>query len=214
MDSYNQSFINAKIKKAQGGKPEEHGHVPSGMDRLPPGQVLTDRWPILDLGVRPEIVLKDWRLEVGGLVENPVTLDWEAFMALPQSEVTADMHCVTTWSRYDNGWEGVRFVDLAALVKPKPEAKFVVQEASEGYTTNVPLEDCMRETSLLAYEHDGQPLTKEHGGPVRMVIPHLYAWKGAKFIKKITFVVQDNPGFWEVRGYNSHGDPWREERYS
>lgn len=212
---FNQAFIKAKVNKAKTGKPEEHG-LPEelGHDRLPPGQVLTSRWPILDLGVRPKIDLKDWRLEISGLVENPVTLSWEDFMKLPQTLVTADMHCVTTWSRYDNGWQGVKFLDLADLVKIKPEAKFVIQYGYDGYTTNVPLVDLMRENVLVAHAHDGVPLPPEHGGPARMIIPELYAWKGSKFIKKIEFVAADHPGFWEVRGYNNHGDPWKEERYS
>lgn len=214
MADFNEAFIGAKVQKAKRGKPGEHGRAALGHDRLPPGQTQTKQWPILDLGVRPAVAPGDWKLEVGGLVENPVTLSWEDFLALPQSALTADMHCVTAWSRFDNAWEGVRLHDLAALVKPRAEAKFVIQEGYDGYTTNVPLEDFLGETSLLAYRHDGEALTKEHGGPVRVVIPHLYAWKGSKFIRRITFTEKDEPGFWEVRGYHRRGDPWREERYA
>lgn len=214
MADFNGALIGAKVQKAKKGGPDERGHEAAGQDRLPPGQVQTERWPVLDLGIRPEIAPRDWKLEVGGLVDGPVTLSWDDFLALPRSKVVADMHCVTAWSRFGNIWEGVKFRDLAALVRPKVAAKFVIQEGYDCYTTNAPLEDCMRETSLLAYRHDNQALAKEHGGPVRMVIPHLYGWKGAKFIKKIVFSEEDRPGFWETRGYHRRGDPWREERYS
>ena len=214
---FNPAFINAKVNRAKKGKPEEHGShdsAHSAHNRLPPGQTLTERWPILDLGVRPKIDLKNWRLEISGLVENPVTLTWEDFMRLPQALVTADMHCVTTWSKFDNGWLGVKFLDLVKLVRPKPEAKFIIQYGYDGYTTNAPLADFMKDNVLVAHSHDGAPLQPEHGGPARMIIPELYAWKGSKFIKKLEFVGADQPGFWEVRGYNNHGDPWTEERYS
>lgn len=211
---YNKAFIEAKLSRVRHGKPEEHGHQAQKRDRLPPGQVLTKRWPILDLGVRPKVNLKNWHLEINGAVENPVILSWEKFMSMPQSLVLADMHCVTTWSKFDNGWAGVKFLDLVKLVKPKPEAKFIIQYGYDGYASNVPLADCMKENVLIAHTHDGQPLAPEHGGPARMIIPDLYAWKGSKFIKGIEFNAEDKPGFWEVRGYNNHGDPWLEQRYS
>lgn len=211
---YNEAFIKAKINKAQKGKPEEHGHEAKSANRLPPGQTLTKNWPILDLGVRPAINLQDWKLEIGGLVENSITLSWEEFSKLPRSAVTDDMHCVTAWSRFDNVWEGVKFMDIMELVKPMANAHFVVQYGADGYTTNAPLEDFLKDNVLIATRHDGEDLTPEHGGPARMIIPDLYAWKGSKFVKKIELVEKDAPGFWEVRGYNNHADPWKEERYS
>lgn len=211
---FNAGLIKAKVNRAQKAKEQGKAQSEEKPMRLPPGQVLTPRWPILDLGVRPKIKLKDWRLEIFGLVEKPIALTWDDFMSLPQSLVTADMHCVTSWSRFDNGWQGVKFLDLAALVKPKPEAKFIIQYGYDGYTTNAPLEDFQKDNVLIAHSHDQAPLTLEHGGPARVIIPELYAWKGSKFINKIEFSDIDKPGFWEVRGYNNHGDPWLEERYS
>lgn len=213
-EKYNQAFIKAKIQKAQRGTLLEHGHKVESVNRLPPGQTITKGWPILDLGVRPSLELQNWKLEIGGLVENPVIFSWEDFLKLPQSAVTDDMHCVTAWSKFDNVWEGVAFMDILEIVKPMAQAHFVVQYGYDGYTTNAPLEDFLKDNVLIATRHDGEYLTPEHGGPARMIIPSLYAWKGSKFIKKIDFFEKDSPGFWEVRGYNSHGDPWKEERYS
>lgn len=212
--NFNENLIKAKEQKAKKGGLTEHGREKAERGRLPPGQYLTGKWPILDLGVRPEIPLKDWRLEVTGLVERSLVLDWESFMELPQSLVTADMHCVTAWSRFDNGWQGVKVLDLIKQVRPSPKAKFTFQYGYDGYVTNTPLEELLKDNVIIAHSHDGQPLTKEHGGPARMVIPELYAWKGSKFLSKIVFVEKDEPGFWEQRGYHSRGDPWKEERYS
>ena len=213
-ENYNQAFIKAKINKTQKGKANEHGHEAKDHSRLPPGQTLTKAWPILDLGVRPNIELKDWKLEVNGLVENPIILSWEDFLKLPQSVILDDMHCVTTWSRYDNSWEGVKFMDLFELVRPTAKANYVIQYGYDGYTTNAPLEDFLKDNAMVAYKHDEESLSPDHGGPARTILPDLYAWKGSKFIKKIELVEKDQPGFWEVRGYNNHGDPWKEERYS
>lgn len=182
--------------------------------RLPPGQRLVTSWPVLDLGAQPKIDLQRWRLVVDGLVENPVTLDWDGFNRLPQSELTSDIHCVTAWSRYDNRWRGVRVADLLEHVRPKPEAKFVLLQSFDTYTTNLPLAEFAAHDALLATHWEGEPLTVEHGGPVRVVVPKLYFWKSAKWVKRIQFAAQDQPGFWEVRGYHNHGDPWTEERYS
>ena len=182
--------------------------------RLPPGQRLVTSWPVLDLGAQPKIDLQRWRLVVDGLVENPVTLDWDGFNRLPQSELTSDIHCVTAWSRYDNRWRGVRVADLLEHVRPKPEAKFVLLQSFDTYTTNLPLAEFAAADALLATHWEGEPLTVEHGGPVRVVVPKLYFWKSAKWVKRIQFAAQDQPGFWEVRGYHNHGDPWTEERYS
>jgi DMSO/TMAO reductase YedYZ molybdopterin-dependent catalytic subunit len=148
------------------------------------------------------------------LVENPVKLYWDDFNALPQSELTTDIHCVTSWSRYDNDWRGVRVADLLALVRPTAEAKFALFQSYDTYTTNLPLEEFAAPDALLATHWQGEPLTLEHGGPVRVVVPKLYFWKSAKWVKRIILSKDDRPGFWEVRGYHNHGDPWMEERYS
>jgi DMSO/TMAO reductase YedYZ molybdopterin-dependent catalytic subunit len=183
-------------------------------ERLPPGQREVKTWPVLDLGAQPKIDLKLWRLKIDGLVENPVTLDWQTFADLPHSEATSDIHCVTAWSRYDNRWRGVLVSDLLALVRPKPEARYVLFQSYDTYTTNLPLAEFAVPDALLATHWEGEPLSVEHGGPLRVVVPRLYFWKSAKWVKKITFVAEDRPGFWEVRGYHNHGDPWDEERYS
>jgi DMSO/TMAO reductase YedYZ molybdopterin-dependent catalytic subunit len=183
-------------------------------DRLPPGQHLTAGFPVLDLGTRPEIALDEWRLEVGGLVGFPRTFTWEQFNALPQFEDVSDFHCVTTWSKFDCRWGGVAFFTLAEFVKPKPEVKHVLFTSYDGYTTNVRLEDCRDDDVLIATQFDGRPVPREHGGPARVIIPKLYAWKGAKFVKSIEFAAGDRLGYWEVRGYSNTADPWREDRFS
>jgi DMSO/TMAO reductase YedYZ molybdopterin-dependent catalytic subunit len=183
------------------------------VDRLPPGQRLVRDWPVLDLGVQPVISRERFRLIVDGLVEAPMVLDWDGLMALPQSEAVSDIHCVTAWSRYDNRWSGVRAIDLLAAVRPRPEAQYVLFQASDGYTTNVPLAAFAADDVMLAHAWDGAPLDRRHGGPLRVVIPKLYFWKSAKWVRRITFAAEDQPGFWETRGYHNHGDPWMEERY-
>lgn len=183
-------------------------------DRLPPGQRLVKDWPVLDLGIQPQISSKEWRLTVTGLVENPVVLDWDAFQALPQVQTTSDIHCVTAWSRYDNRWEGVTSRQLLDLVRPKPEAAHVLFESYDGYTTNVRLSAFADDDVLLAHSWEGRPLSRDHGGPVRVVIPKWYFWKSPKWVRRIQFAATDKPGFWEVRGYHNEGDPWREQRYS
>jgi DMSO/TMAO reductase YedYZ molybdopterin-dependent catalytic subunit len=183
-------------------------------DRLPPGQKLTTGFPVLDLGVQPDIPLNEWTLSLDGLVEKPATLSWEAFNALPQVEDVSDFHCVTTWSKYDCRWSGVAFTTLYELVQPKPEAKFVYFTSYDGYSTNVPLAQCLDDDVLVATSFDNAPVTREHGGPARVIIPKLYAWKGAKFVKSITFLAEDKLGFWEVRGYSNTADPWTEDRYA
>lgn len=191
------------------GKPD-----PDRNFRLPPGQHLVKNWPVLDLGVQPRVSREQWRLEINGLVENPVLLDWDGFMALPQFRDVSDIHCVTQWSRYDNEWDGVSTATIAGLVRPKPEARHVIFYSHDGYTTNVSLDAFLEGDCLIAHSHDGEPLTVEHGGPARLVIPRYYFWKSAKWIKRIAFTAVDHPGFWEVRGYHNVGDPWLEERYS
>jgi DMSO/TMAO reductase YedYZ molybdopterin-dependent catalytic subunit len=183
-------------------------------ERLPPGQHLVRDWPVLDLGLQPQIVPERWTLDVDGLVETPGHWDWTAFQTLPRSRFVSDIHCVTTWSRYDNAWEGVATRDLLAEVAPREDARFVVMHSYDGYTTNVSLEDFASADAILATSWEGRPIPREHGGPVRLVIPRLYFWKSAKWIKRVELVAEDRPGFWEVRGYNNHADPWLEERYS
>ena len=182
-------------------------------NRLPPGQHLTTGFPVLDLGIQPEIPLSEWRLEVGGLVENPKTFTWEEFNRLPGFEDVSDFHCVTTWSKFDVRWGGVAFFTLAEIVRPRPEARHVLFASYDDYTTNVRIEDVMDDDVLIASKYDGQPLLREHGGPVRIVIPKLYGWKSAKFVKSIEFSAEDKPGFWEVRGYSNIADPWTEDRF-
>jgi DMSO/TMAO reductase YedYZ molybdopterin-dependent catalytic subunit len=183
-------------------------------DRLPPGQRLTTGFPVLDLGVQPEIPLEQWVLTIDGVVERPQKLDWEAFNALPQAEDVSDFHCVTTWSKFDLRWGGVAFTTLYELVRPKPSARFAYFTSYDGYSTNVPLERCLDDDVLVATSFEGAPVPREHGGPARVIIPKLYAWKGAKFVEGIHFLPDDRPGFWEVRGYSNLGDPWTEDRYS
>lgn len=192
-----------------------------GMPRLPVGQREVKNWPVLDLGHVPHITRADWKLVIDGLVENPLTLDWDGLLALPQVEDVSDFHCVTTWSRYDNRWQGVRFRDLAELVVPREEARFVATRGSDRlpgtdipYTTNLPLARAVEEDVLLVHTWEGKPLEAEHGGPVRMITPKLYAWKGAKWIERITFLADDRPGFWEVRGYSNSAEPWFNDRYA
>jgi len=183
--------------------------------RLPPGQHTTIGWPRLDLGIVPRFDPKLWALRVDGEVETPTTFTWEQFLTLPKVELTADFHCVTAWSRLDNRWEGVSFRKIVDLVHPKPTAKYVVFTCGDaGYTTNLPLDVLMDDDVLLAYRHDGKPLALEHGGPMRLVVPKRYGWKSAKWLRQVTFVERDEPGYWEVRGYSNTADPWKDDRYS
>lgn len=189
----------------------------NGHARIPPGQVLTRKWPVLHYGSVPHIDPETWTLRVWGLCENPYTLDYEQFMQLPQVDVKCDIHCVTHWTRLDNVFTGVQTKMLIELAKPSPEAKFVMQHATSApgndWTTNLPLDVFTAEDCVLAIEHDGRPLEREHGYPVRAVVPRLYFWKGAKWLSGLELRATDAPGFWEVNGYHMHGDPWREERY-
>ena len=192
-----------------------------GRPRLPIGQHEVRNWPVLDLGEVPSISTAEWRLDVGGLVENPVSLTWEAFLALPQAEDVSDFHCVTTWSRFDNHWKGVRLRTLAELAVPKPEAAHVLctgYDRAPGtdipYTTNLPLARAVDEDVLLVHTWEGRPLPREHGGPCRMITPRLYAWKGTKWIRRIEFLAADRKGFWEERGYSDTAEPWLNDRYS
>lgn len=183
------------------------------VDRLPPGQRLVTNWPVLDLGIQPDVPRSSWKLTVDGLVANPLVWNWDDFAAQPSFEDVSDVHCVTQWSRYDNRWNGVSVAHLIALVQPLASAHHVVLHGYDGYTTNVRLDHFSEADCLLAHSHDGAPLSREHGGPVRMIIPRYYLWKSAKWLKRIVFVADDKPGFWEVRGYHNEGDPWTEQRY-
>jgi DMSO/TMAO reductase YedYZ molybdopterin-dependent catalytic subunit len=188
-------------------------HAQPEDQRLPPGQHLVRDWPVLDLGVQPEVPLDRWSLRVFGEVEEQLSLDWPAFTALPQTDSVSDMHCVTTWSRYDNTWRGVMTQDLLARVRPKETARFVVLHSHDGYTTNLPLADFAASDAVLATHWQNEPIPSAHGGPMRLIVPHLYLWKSAKWLQRIQFVTADKPGYWEVRGYHMRGDPWAEERY-
>jgi DMSO/TMAO reductase YedYZ molybdopterin-dependent catalytic subunit len=183
-------------------------------DRLPPGQKATDGWPVLHYGSIPKIDLATWKLEIGGLVEQPVSFTWDELMALPQTNFHNDIHCVTAWSKFDNDWVGVRITDLLKDVQLKPEAKHVMVHSYGGYTTNISIEDLIREDNFIGHTHSGEPLTKEHGWPARLVVPHLYFWKSAKWVRGFEFIDREKAGFWEMYGYHLHGDPFKEERYS
>ena len=183
-------------------------------DRLPPGQHESKNFPVLDLGIHPKVSDDEWRLEIGGLVENPMVLEWRDLEALPQIEDVSDFHCVTTWSAFGVRWGGARFRDLIDLVRPAEGARFVFYTAYDGYTTNTPLEVLMDDDVLLATKLGGKPLPVEHGGPARVVIPKLYAWKSAKFVRQIEFRAEDELGYWEKRGYSNSADPWLEERFA
>ena len=198
----------ARERRLITGTPDE-----ARANRLPPGQQEVTNWPVLDLGMQPDVRAEDWKLTVDGLVANPVTLDHAQFMALPQSDSVSDIHCVTRWSRYDNHWRGVASRALIALVRPKDEAGHVIFHAHDGYTTNVAMEVFAGEDVMLAHSWEGCPLARSHGGPVRVVIPQFYFWKSAKWVRRIELSRDDKPGFWEVRGYHNVGDPWAEERY-
>lgn len=205
-----------------GRRPEGSGPANRhGMPALPVGQHEVKHWPVLDLGEQPDVPLDTWRLEVGGLVENPFTLTWDQFLALPQTDDVSDFHCVTTWSRCDNRWSGVRFKTIAELAVPRDAAAFVLCTAYDvmpgsgiPYTVNLPLARAVDDDVLLVHTWEGKPLPREHGGPCRMITPKLYAWKGAKWIRKIEFLAEDRKGFWEVRGYSNSAEPWFNDRYA
>jgi DMSO/TMAO reductase YedYZ molybdopterin-dependent catalytic subunit len=187
---------------------------PKNEPRLPPGQVLTEKWPVLHYGSVPTVDTAKWDFRVFGLVEQPVRWTYAEFLALPQAEVLSDIHCVTRWSRYDNRWQGVAFQEVMRHVQVKPEARFAVIHAEQGFTANLPLAELIQDDVLFAYRHDGVDLTPEHGWPLRLVVPRRYFWKSAKWVRGIELVANDQPGFWERNGYHNEADPWREERFS
>ena len=181
--------------------------------KVPPGQFVSRKFPVLTYGPTPKIDLNTWRLRVFGLVEDDLELSWGEFKGLPWSTVEADFHCVTQWTALDNVWEGVLFSDLQKLVKTKPEATYIMAHCYGGYTTNLPVETVLAGKTLLAHKRDGEELPRDHGWPVRLVVPERYGWKSAKWLNGIEFMAQDRPGFWEVRGYSNNADPWKEERF-
>jgi DMSO/TMAO reductase YedYZ molybdopterin-dependent catalytic subunit len=183
-------------------------------DRLPPGQTLTAKWPVLTYGDTPSVDLRSWTFRCFGRVEEEVSWTWEEFAHLPQVETTCDIHCVTRWSRFDNRWKGVAVREILDRVKVRPDAVAVMVHAEQGYATNVALEDLRAEGVLLALEHDGVSLPADHGGPCRLVVPHLYFWKSAKWVRGFELLDVNAPGFWEVNGYHMHADPWKDERYA
>jgi DMSO/TMAO reductase YedYZ molybdopterin-dependent catalytic subunit len=191
-------------------KVREAGYDPA---RLPPGQYFTEKWPVLHAGEVPEVDVATWTLQLTGEVEEPVTLTYDELRALPATEVTTDIHCVTRWSRFDAGFKGVHWRELAKLCRPKPTARFAIAHAEHGFTANVPLAALEDESALVVYEADGEPLTPEHGAPVRLVVPSKYFWKSAKWLTGIELSSVDKPGFWERYGYHNDADFWREQRY-
>jgi DMSO/TMAO reductase YedYZ molybdopterin-dependent catalytic subunit len=190
--------------------------VERGLDpaRLPPGQYLTEKWPVLHAGTVPRTDLTTWDFEVFGEAEEPVTLTYDELQALPQTEITVDIHCVTRWSRFDTSFTGVHWRELAKLARPKPSARFVVAHAEQGFTSNVPLRALEDDDALIAWAADGAPLEPEHGWPLRLVVPSRYFWKSAKWLRGLELLAADQPGFWERYGYHNDADYWKEQRYS
>ncbi|HEY6109187.1 MAG TPA: sulfite oxidase-like oxidoreductase [Gemmatimonadales bacterium] len=182
-------------------------------DRLPPGQILTKKWPVLHYGLVPAVDTTTWTFEVSGLVDRPYSITWDELLALPRTTVRCDIHCVTTWSRFDNAFEGVAVRLLLERAGVSPAARFCLVHAEQEFTTNLPLVDLDRPDNLIALKHDGDWLTPEHGGPARLLVPHLYFWKSAKWVRGFELLEHDIPGFWEQNGYHMRGDPWTEERY-
>ncbi len=186
---------------------------PEADDRVPPGQYITDDFPVLSAGPTPRTPLQEWSFAIDGLVKQPANWSWEKFLALPRQTYTVDIHCVTKWSKLDTQWEGVSVDTLLAAVEVDPRVHFVVAFCDGGYTTNLPLDDITGSKAFVGFNYGGKPLAPEHGGPARLVVPHLYFWKSAKWVRGLTLVEKDDPGFWESLGYHNRGDPWKEQRY-
>ncbi len=182
--------------------------------RLPPGQSLTLKWPVLHYGSVPRFDPATWDFHVTGLVANPIKLSWDEFNKLPKIETTSDFHCVTRWSRFDNRWSGLAVRELLNRAQPKPGAAYVLVHAEQGYTANLPLADLLHDNVLLATHHDGEPLPLDHGYPLRLIVPQLYAWKSVKWVRGLELLDHDQAGFWEQNGYHMYGDPWKEQRFS
>lgn len=187
---------------------------PELQHRVPPGQTVTERFPILHEGEVPEYDMSTWSMKVFGEVDKELEFSFEDIMKLPQTDIVCDIHCVTRWSKLDTKWTGVKFKDFLPLLGVKPEVKHVLFHGANDYTTNVPLEDLMQDNILLAHSYDGEPLTDKHGGPLRMVVPHLYFWKSTKWITGIEFLIEDKPGFWEQNGFHNYAEPFAEQRFS
>jgi DMSO/TMAO reductase YedYZ molybdopterin-dependent catalytic subunit len=186
----------------------------NAQERTPPGQYLTEKWPVLHYGGVPRIKLDTWSFRIWGEVEQEVTLTWDEMMALPTGEFQNDIHCVTRWSKLDNTWEGIAIGEVMKRVALKPSASHVLVHSYGGYTTNLPLAEFLDDDVLLATKHNGEDLTPDHGWPMRLVVPKLYFWKSAKWVRGFEFLSRDQAGFWEMFGYHNHGDPWKEERFS
>lgn len=186
---------------------------PEAANRLPPGQHITPGFPVFSAGPTPHVPLDEWTFTIEGLVREPVAWSWEEFLALPAQTHVVDIHCVTKWSKLGTGWEGVSVDTLLGHVEHDPKARYAIAFCYGGYTTNIPLPDLLNGKAFVAYKYDGQPLAPEHGGPARLVVPHLYFWKSAKWVRGLRLLEEDQPGFWESLGYHNRGDPWKEERY-
>jgi DMSO/TMAO reductase YedYZ molybdopterin-dependent catalytic subunit len=204
------------------GKPGSVEKRPDGRDRLPPGQYVTKKWPILSAEATPKFDPEHYRFRAWGAVEEPIELTWDQLQSLPHIQLTADFHCVTTWSRYENGWEGIHVREILKRVRPKPECTHVMAHSysriqyrgdTVNYTTNMPLSALDDDDVLIAFKHDGVEIEPDHGGPVRLIVPKLYAYKSAKWLSGLEFMTEDRPGFWEENGYSNSADPWKEERY-
>lgn len=204
-------LIAGKIAIAKKGN---HPGKVNANERVPAGQTEVKNFPILDLGILPDINKSNWKLRVYGLVENELDLDWEAFQQLPQVTDVSDFHCVTRWTRLDMDWVGVKAQDLLMMAGPMDDARYVTLHGYDGYTTNLELEALLDDDVIIAHSVLGYPLTTAHGGPVRIIVPKRYAWKGAKWLKAIELHAEDRPGFWELRGYHNYGDPFKEQRFS
>jgi DMSO/TMAO reductase YedYZ molybdopterin-dependent catalytic subunit len=205
-------MVDSSLFSGNERKEKERQMVREG--RLPPGQSLTLKWPVLHYGSVPKFDPVSWSFRGWGLVANPVTLTWDEFNRLPKTQTRSDFHCVTRWSRFDNQWQGVAFREVLKLVQARPEAAYVLLHGEQGFTANVPLADLDRENIILATHHDGQPLAPDHGYPLRLIVPHLYAWKLVKWLRGMELLDHDVAGFWEQNGYHMYGDPWREQRFS
>jgi DMSO/TMAO reductase YedYZ molybdopterin-dependent catalytic subunit len=196
-----------------GNERREKERAMKAAGRLPSGQSLTLKWPVLHYGSVPRFDPAKWDFKMWGLLEQPVRLTWDEFNKLPRVHTKSDFHCVTRWSRFDNGWDGVAFNEVLKLVQLMPEAKYVLVHAEQGFTANIPLADLRRDNVLFATHHDGQPLSADHGFPLRLIVPHLYAWKSVKWVRGLEFLDHDVPGFWEQNGYHMYGDPFKEQRF-
>jgi DMSO/TMAO reductase YedYZ molybdopterin-dependent catalytic subunit len=203
--------VTSKILAARGRKQAEKlGLDPS---RIPPGQYLTERFPVLTYGRNPTFDLQGWDLRVDGEVAEPLQLTWDELMALPQTTITTDIHCVTRWSKLDTTWTGVRVRDLLERAEVQPDGKFAMAHSDGGYTTNMPLELLYDDDVLVAHTYEGQPLEPDHGAPLRLLVPQRYFWKSAKFLRRLEILSEDEQGFWELNGYHNDGDPFKEQRH-